>query len=100
LLQQTRAAVPLEDEVRTCLEADDGCLMVVRGGPGSGKTTAIEHLRALFGDRDRFVAADESDSLPEILPDRQAVVVITVDRDRKLPRREAGRAYDLAPWGV
>jgi uncharacterized protein YjbI with pentapeptide repeats len=54
-----RTPVPLEDEVRTFIEAGARGLIAVLGPPGHGKTTALEHLAVLFPDCPRFSLLDE-----------------------------------------
>lgn len=51
--------VPLEDEVRAFIEMGARGRIEVLGPPGCGKTTALEHLAALFSDGRRFSLLDE-----------------------------------------
>jgi uncharacterized protein YjbI with pentapeptide repeats/energy-coupling factor transporter ATP-binding protein EcfA2 len=55
---ETGDVVLLEDEVAVWLEGKSRTLKIV-GGPGSGKTTALRHLAAVFGPRRDVVLIDD-----------------------------------------
>jgi uncharacterized protein YjbI with pentapeptide repeats/energy-coupling factor transporter ATP-binding protein EcfA2 len=44
----TGEAIRLEDEIGPMVESGQGGLIVILGGPGSGKTTALQHLAAIL----------------------------------------------------
>lgn len=81
----------LEDEFEEYLERYRRGLFAITGGPLSGKTTALEHLRARFGLRSDI---DWREGRPED-DDPPGVVVFTSAR-----HFEPGcTSYGLAPWG-
>ena len=45
---ETGEAIPLEDEIGPLIQAGRPGLIVILGGPGSGKTTALRHLAAIL----------------------------------------------------
>ena len=45
---ETGEAIRLEDEIGPMIEEGRGGLVVILGGPGSGKTTALRHLDAIL----------------------------------------------------
>jgi uncharacterized protein YjbI with pentapeptide repeats/energy-coupling factor transporter ATP-binding protein EcfA2 len=45
---QTGEAIPLEDEIGAMIQEGRGGSVVIAGGPGSGKTTALQHLAAIL----------------------------------------------------
>jgi len=58
----TGAALPLEDEVARRLDAGRGGLLILRGAVGSGKTTALAHLAAVFPGQSRLLLLDDDES--------------------------------------
>ncbi|HET6883285.1 MAG TPA: pentapeptide repeat-containing protein [Pirellulales bacterium] len=71
---ETGDVVLLEDEVAVWLEGDARTLRIV-GGPGSGKTTAIRHLGAVFGTRTDIIFIDDGGAAPEnILLDSRRLI--------------------------
>ncbi len=60
--RETGEAIVLEDEIGAMVQADRCGLIVIGGGPGSGKTTALRHLAAILPPwtRDRIRLIDES----------------------------------------
>lgn len=61
---ETGDIVLLEDEVAAWLAGSSRTLRIT-GGPGSGKTTAIRHLGALFGARADVILVDDAGFAPE-----------------------------------
>ncbi len=63
---ETGEAIPLEDEIGPLIQAGRSGLVVILGGPGSGKTTALRHLAAILPPwaQDRVRLVDELDLGP------------------------------------
>ena len=45
---QTGEAIPLEDEIGPMIQEGRGGIVVILGGPGSGRTAALQHLAAIL----------------------------------------------------
>ena len=74
---ETGDIVLLEDEVAAWLEGKSRTLRIV-GGPGSGKTTALRQLAAVFGPRDDVILVDNGGSAPEsVLSDPRRLIYST-----------------------
>jgi uncharacterized protein YjbI with pentapeptide repeats len=93
----TKASLPLEDEVQLWLEQNrPGCLRIV-GGAGSGKSTALAHLAAVFASQPNLCILDDGE--------RHKVPYDTIrDPFMILSGPEATpspvtRILSLAPWG-
>jgi uncharacterized protein YjbI with pentapeptide repeats len=93
----TEAAVPLEDVILSAMAAGDRSVLYVYGPPGSGKTTALEHLAAVLPPDAPIDLADESPDSddPSGSPDRLLVCAAgpTVERP-------PGRVVSLRPWHI
>ena len=55
----TKASLPLEDAVQTWLDEGQTAWLKIVGGTGSGKTTALVHLAAVYGGLSRLAFLDE-----------------------------------------
>lgn len=86
----------LEDVVTTHLQSGDRGVVEVSGGPLTGKTTAIAHLRQFFSDERElsFTDADDRSHNSLVPPGRIHVAMASPD----FVRPSLGR-YRLAPWG-
>jgi len=82
----------LEDAVSRLLAASGEADFALVGRNGSGKTTALRHLAATFGNRPDLRLVDESDSAPS----QRARVTIRAMRSKT--DSPEGHAFVLAPW--
>lgn len=82
----------LEDAVARLLAAPGEADIALVGRNGSGKTTALRHLAATFGNRSDLRLVDESDSAPM----QRARVTIRATRGR--PDAADAQTFVLAPW--
>jgi uncharacterized protein YjbI with pentapeptide repeats/energy-coupling factor transporter ATP-binding protein EcfA2 len=90
----TEASLPLEDEVERWLdEGQPGSLQIV-GGPGSGKSTALAHLAAIFPEHARLRILD--DPIEETTRSGPAAFTIFVGAQKSAATRT--RSLSLAPW--
>jgi uncharacterized protein YjbI with pentapeptide repeats len=80
--------LPLEHYVGELIKSGAG-LANVFGGPGSGKTTALGHLAAVFGDA---IVVVDGPVHGKHLAEKRLVVYAT-------PEREGACAFELAEWG-
>jgi uncharacterized protein YjbI with pentapeptide repeats len=87
-------ALPLEDEVRSLLDAGERGLIQIIGPPGSGKTTALQHLAAVLPECGALFL-DETVIIPEQNPAGSFVVCAGHKEMRDL----CIATYELAPWG-
>lgn len=88
-------AIPLDDLLPDFQARRSGAIEI-RGGCGSGKTTALAHLAALAGPGDRFVFLDDASAESVCEAARNAVVVFTSLHPRDVPDAVT---YRLASWG-
>jgi uncharacterized protein YjbI with pentapeptide repeats len=94
LSRATGAALPLEDEVQSRLDAPGPALLELAGGPGSGKTTALRHLAAVFAGAARLKILDrDADRRCEWRGDE---VIVFVGRTPRPTERVEHLV--LAPW--
>lgn len=107
-------AIPLESAVERMLRAKATGLVLISGTPGSGLSTAIDHLRAVFAPDPgvRFLDEPLSRELVQAA-DRQLLVltgrlegfdILAHDESAKTPTRDAPSfqfldSFVLAPWG-
>jgi len=90
----TKASLPLEDEVERWLgQGQPGSLQIV-GGPGSGKSTALAHLAAIFPEHARLRILD--DSLEAKTHTDPAPFTIFVGTQKSASTRTP--SLSLAPW--
>lgn len=82
----------LEDAVSRLLAAPGEADVALVGRNGSGKTTALRHLAATFGNRLDLRLVDDTDSAPS----QRARVTIRATRGRT--ESADGTAFVLAPW--
>lgn len=90
----------LEDEVRTQLEAGKCGLIELLGPPGAGKSTALGHLAAIFGESSQLVLADRPDEteFDSLLGCAQEALVIFASPASPLTPALIC-PWRLAPWG-
>jgi uncharacterized protein YjbI with pentapeptide repeats len=86
----------LEEELRQRIESGEAGDVLVLGPPGSGKTTALRHLAAVFTSDDRVRFLDEpARTDPQIgLPGHLVVYAATAEH----PRAAHLARYRLASW--
>jgi uncharacterized protein YjbI with pentapeptide repeats len=76
IARESGEPLPLEDEIERLLAQDEPKVIAIRGGPGSGKTTALRHLAAAFpGHLHRLKEGDGDEAFGATV------------------------TFDLAPWG-
>lgn len=113
-VQGTGDPLPLGDLLADILAEGKHPIVWIVGGPGSGKTTALEYLAGMFGN-ESLLLLDE----PKEIPESDRPVVATASRqiaaervkcrhelggvfaivDIYLPHPEPGLELRLAPWG-
>jgi uncharacterized protein YjbI with pentapeptide repeats/energy-coupling factor transporter ATP-binding protein EcfA2 len=94
---QSSTPLVLEDEIRAFAEAGArGCIAIL-GPAGSGKTTALQHLRAVLPSARRVTFLDEPNlsQLSEAAVSSDGLVIYTALSDRLA---DPLAAYWLAPW--
>ena len=113
--QQTGEAIPLEDEIGPMIQEGRGGFVVIVGGPGSGKTTASQHLAAILPPWTRGrvrLFQDEIDlsAIPSAGPDSLVILITSPSRVQATTPAEALvhgmlawprdrlSSYRLAPW--
>jgi uncharacterized protein YjbI with pentapeptide repeats len=78
---ETGEAIRLDDEIGAMIEDGRGRLVILKGGPGSGKTTALRHLAAVLPPwaRGRIRLLEEMDltAIASVGPD--PVVILALD---------------------
>jgi uncharacterized protein YjbI with pentapeptide repeats len=82
-------ALPLEDLIRPRLAADPEARIFIRGGPGSGKTTALRHLAAVMTGVGPITWIDEPG-------DEEISGRVVMAGDDGPP--DGFAVYELAPW--
>jgi uncharacterized protein YjbI with pentapeptide repeats len=95
----TGQAIPLDDEIGPMIQAGRSGLIGIRGGPGSGKTTALKHLAALLPPwaRDRVQLLDQPRD-PAALVTASTGGLVMVALEQFTPR-DVLAVYHLAAWG-
>src|ERR1700685_472542 len=89
----TGAALPVEDEVRVLLNQREPATIRLCGGPGSGKTTCLRHLAAVFPHAATLCLVDETD----LIQGKAALESIVVGVWEGLAGSWV-RFFNLAPW--
>lgn len=89
-------SLPLEDEVWPLLKAGQCGAVRVSGATGSGKTTALRHLAALFPPLSRTTVLDEPD-VPTLAAAASRGLVLYTSNLGTHGKDLA--SYRLAPWG-
>jgi len=107
-------AIPLESVVERMLRAKSTGAVLIAGGPGSGRSTAVDHLRVTFAGWPGVKFLDEPQSRELIDPsDRQLLVFTSTLQSYKVPSADADAttptndapsfqlldSFVLAPWG-
>jgi uncharacterized protein YjbI with pentapeptide repeats len=95
LLPESGDSVLLEDEIRQLLETKGRGAVALVGPAGSGKTTALRHLAAVFG-ATSLTLLDEPD-LASIALARAAGLVVYAARTAVPAAHQ--QVYVMAPWG-
>jgi uncharacterized protein YjbI with pentapeptide repeats/energy-coupling factor transporter ATP-binding protein EcfA2 len=88
-------ALPLEDEVRSLMDAGARGLIQITGPSGSGKTTALQHLAAVLPSECCALYMDEGGI--GTLGNPAGNLVLVARREAIGPPYLA--AYQMAPWG-
>src|SRR5262249_47379069 len=90
--------LPLEEHLQPFLEGGAAGVVQLLGPPGSGKTTAREHLAAVLPEGVRVTLLDEQPaSLEQTEAAAEGIVVCASERLRPGP---VLAVYRLAPWGA
>lgn len=92
----TQACLPLEDEVRQMLESGRPAGLRIEGRPGSGKSTALAHLAAVFATEPRLSILDEGESVRSVEPLKAQSYAVYVGH--KAPSSAEVETLQLAPW--
>jgi uncharacterized protein YjbI with pentapeptide repeats/energy-coupling factor transporter ATP-binding protein EcfA2 len=79
---ETGEAIRLEDEIGPMIQDGRGGLVVILGGPGSGKTTALRHLDAILPPwtRGRVRLLEELDLTAIASAGPDSIVILALDR--------------------
>jgi uncharacterized protein YjbI with pentapeptide repeats len=98
LLLESGDSFLLEDEIRQLLETQRRGVVALVGPEGSGKTTALRHLAAVFGSSSALLLLDHDElDLVTIAAARDtALVVYAATAVAPVAHREV---FHLAPWG-
>lgn len=96
-ISQSGDIFPLEDEILAVLQTPVCGAIRLKGGHGTGKTTALEHLAAKFATEPRFRALEDSDHRILRYFAKGHVVVYTTTFDEADDSRDLA-TYQLAPW--
>ena len=89
--------LPLEEEIRQLYDNNDRGAIRITGGPGTGKTTALKHLAAVFLPDGLVKICDDADPDRVSKLTRQSLVVYTTSP--KEPEHLGDLAtFRLAPW--
>jgi uncharacterized protein YjbI with pentapeptide repeats/energy-coupling factor transporter ATP-binding protein EcfA2 len=90
-------ALPLDDEVRRLLNSGTRRMIVLTGGSGAGKTTALEHLAAVLSPASGVLLLDEPDLAAVAAAGATSRVIYAA---AKVPSGGAPvTVLRLAPWG-
>lgn len=97
---ETGHILPLEDVIETCLQGDERGVVWIVGEPGSGRSTALAHLKAVISEQPSLQFVDDSNKTSQDDPSRIDPSQLTfyagplpVEAVRPLVQLE------LAPWG-
>ncbi len=95
LSSATGTVLALEDEVEWHLEQRGPALIALAGGPGSGKSTALDHLAAVFAHARRLRLVDGRDRFLDVDFGPDDVIVYA---GPPLPEKLADKRLPLARW--
>ncbi len=87
--------LPLDDIIASFARAKGCGAIEIVGGPGAGKTTALQHLCAVLSERQGLLLVDDLNSETLVSTAGQQVVVFTSQRSRA---GQAEVSYQLSPW--
>src|SRR5690606_19448811 len=90
-LRDASDPLPLDDLIADIASEGAHPVVWLVGGPGSGKTTALEYLAGVFGSTGSLLLLDE----PKEIPATDRLVVATTSRKPTAKDIE----LRLAPWG-
>jgi uncharacterized protein YjbI with pentapeptide repeats len=98
--RETGEAIPLDDEIGPMIQAGRSRVIAIRGGPGSGKTTALRHLAALLPPwaRDRIRLLDQPGDSAGLEAASTGGHLVFAALEQGEPR-DALAVYHLAAWG-
>jgi uncharacterized protein YjbI with pentapeptide repeats len=95
LSSETKAALPLEDEVQALLEQRSQVLVALGGEPGGGKSTALAHLAAVFPQVSRLRLIDVGEGRVDLEYHPDDVIIFV---GKSLPIGLPDKRLLLAPW--
>lgn len=87
--------LPLDDIIASFARAKGCGTIEIVGGPGAGKTTALQHLCAVLAERQWLLLVDDLNSETIVSTAGKQVVVFTSQSSRA---GQAEVSYQLAPW--
>lgn len=96
LASDDATAQRLDEFVAERLAAGRPCVLYLLGGAGSGKSTALRHLAAVFDGESRLVLLDEGEGVPAAAAETLGPRVVLVAARRAPFVGVIG--YRLAPW--
>jgi|HubBroStandDraft_6_1064221.scaffolds.fasta_scaffold26571_1 uncharacterized protein YjbI with pentapeptide repeats len=92
----TKASLPLDDEVQLWLDQGRPGWLQITGGPGSGKSTALAHLAAVFASHADLCILDDGERLKAA--SKSTAEPLMLFAGSQTPTPAAVRKLTLAPW--